>query len=76
MERAKSRASDKSANRSNDSSRDKSTNKSYNTCDAACDPVYSEVEEYDMGLRSKEELSSDATELAAEVGLVIETFHY
>ncbi|OWR41065.1 putative Mitochondrial tumor suppressor 1 protein [Danaus plexippus plexippus] len=67
VERAKSRASDKSANRSNDSSRDKSTNKSYNTCDAACDPVYSEVEEYDLGLRSKEELSSDATELAAEV---------
>ncbi|XP_049867762.1 uncharacterized protein LOC126367986 [Pectinophora gossypiella] len=37
------------------------------TCDAACDPVQCEVEECELRLRANEELSTDATELAAEV---------
>ncbi|XP_028176169.1 uncharacterized protein LOC114364271 isoform X1 [Ostrinia furnacalis] len=37
------------------------------TCDAACDPVLCEVEDCELRLSANEELSTDATELAAEV---------
>ncbi|CAH0714452.1 unnamed protein product, partial [Brenthis ino] len=60
--RAEVERSAKLRNASADSSRDP-----YNMCDAACDPVYWEVEECELQLNTKEELSSDATELAAEV---------
>ncbi|XP_050346773.1 uncharacterized protein LOC126771097 [Nymphalis io] len=53
----------KSRNSSTESSRDALCN----MCDAACDPVYCEAEAYELQLNTKEELSSDATELAAEV---------
>ncbi|XP_023936960.2 uncharacterized protein LOC112045111 [Bicyclus anynana] len=44
-----------------------SHDRSRSVSDAACDPVYCEVEEYELQLNTKEELSSDASELAAEV---------
>ncbi|CAG4986020.1 unnamed protein product [Colias eurytheme] len=43
------------------------SNKLNDTCDAACDPVYCEVEECELRISANEELSKDATELAAEV---------
>ncbi|CAH2215884.1 jg26609, partial [Pararge aegeria aegeria] len=60
IERAKSR------NSSADASRDRC-----NMCDAACDPVYCAAEEYELQLNTKEELSSDASELAAEDTIMI-----
>ncbi|CAH3866470.1 unnamed protein product [Pieris brassicae] len=42
------------------------TGKKY-TCDAACDPICWEAEECELRIQANEELSKDATELAAEV---------
>lgn len=48
-------------------SADMACEKSCNMCDAACDPVRCEAEECEIRLSADEELSTDATELAAEV---------
>ncbi|XP_045768289.1 uncharacterized protein LOC123869418 isoform X2 [Maniola jurtina] len=58
---------DTSADSLHDPSADSSRDRSCNMCDAACDPVYCDAEEYELQLNTKEELSSDANELAAEV---------
>lgn len=50
-----------------DLSADRSCDKSCLMCDAACDPVLCEVEDCELRLSANEELSTDATELAAEV---------
>lgn len=62
LEAARAELADSSTNRSTDTSY-----RSCNTSDAACDPVCCEVEECELRLKANEELSCDATELAAEV---------
>lgn len=55
-------------NKSYSSSIASSADTSCNMCDAACDPVCCEAEDCELRLAANEELSTDANELAAEVG--------